>query len=307
MTAFKEGIPDDFSDPICLPANPDQARSWQEASRLWWETNPMRYDWKETISSEEFTREFYDEIDERFLSSVREFMPWQEIPFDPLIDFESLRDKDVLEIGVGNGTHAGLLSQYARSYTGIDLTEYAVKSTSQRIRLLGRKASIMQMDAEHLQFADNSFDLIWSWGVIHHSSNTAKILKEIHRVLRPAGQAITMVYYRSLWSYYVVNVLFRGILQGQLLKTRSLHKINQLQTDGAIARFYSRHDWNVGVSDLFDIERLLVYGTKAELIPLPAGKVKNLVTRLIPDGASRLLTNRCRLGTFLVSSLRKRD
>ncbi|MBK7629848.1 MAG: class I SAM-dependent methyltransferase [Ignavibacteriales bacterium] len=58
---------------------------------------------------------------------------------------------------------------------------------------------MLKMDAEALQFEDNSFDFVWSWGVIHHSSNTRKILEEIQRVLKPGGEAIIMVYHRSIW------------------------------------------------------------------------------------------------------------
>jgi len=48
---------------------------------------------------------------------------------------------------------------------------------------------------------------VWSWGVIHHSANPANVLKEIQRVLRPGGRAITMVYYRGWWNYFVMEVI----------------------------------------------------------------------------------------------------
>ena len=139
-------------------------------------------------------------------------MPWKKIPFDPLIDFDSLRDKDVLEIGVGNGSHAQLLAQSAQSFTGIDITDYAVNSTSERMRYFGFNAKIYRMDAEQMKFDDNTFDFVWTWGVVHHSSDTRRVLQEMHRVLKPGGHAITMVYHRSFWNYYIIGGLFRGIL-----------------------------------------------------------------------------------------------
>lgn len=268
----------------------------------------MRYDFSEELGASEFSKDFYEKVDERFFSDVRTFMPWNKVPFDPLIDFASLSNKDVLEIGVGNGSHAQLISAFAGSYTGIDLTEYAVKSTTKRLQLLDQvrsQVSVTRMDAEQMDFADSSFDFVWSWGVIHHSANTRKILEEIHRVLKPGGVAITMVYYRNYWNYYIVSGLFRGIFQGTLWKTRSLHKTRQGLIDGAIARYYTIPEWRSLVSDLFSVEDVKIYGSKSELIPLPSGRVKSALKSLIPNSAGRLLTNQCRMGMFLVSTLRK--
>ena len=305
MSNVKGRGPKGFANPTALPETSEQARHWQEANRSWWENHPMRYDWKEKITFPEFTKEFYVEIDRRFFSNVWEYMPWNKQSFDYLIDFDSLFDKDVLEIGAGNGSHAQLLARYARSFTGIDITDYAVRSTSERMRYFGLEATILRMDAEEMQFADNTFDFIWAWGVIHHSSNTRRVLQEMHRVLKPGGQAITMVYHRNLWSYYIMCGLLRGVLQGDLLRTRSFHATVQQSTDGAIARFYSLAEWESLVSTLFYVERIMVFGSKAELIPLPGSKVKKVLMRLIPNGLSRFLMNRCKMGSFLVSVLKK--
>ncbi len=268
----------------------------------------MRYDFSEGIGATEFSKDFYEKVDERFFSDVWTFMPWNKVPFDPLIDFASLSKKDVLEIGVGNGSHAQIISGFAGSYTGIDLTEYAVKSTTKRLQLLDQvrpHVSVTRMDAEKMDFADGSFDFVWSWGVIHHSANTRKILEEIHRVLRPGGAVITMVYYRNYWNYYIVSGLFRGIFQGTLWKTRSLHETRQGLIDGAIARYYTIPEWRSLVSDLFSVEGVKIYGSKSELLPLPSGRVKSVLKSLIPNSLGRVLTNQCRMGMFLVSTLRK--
>ncbi len=268
----------------------------------------MRYDFSSQIQAKEFSKEFYQEIDDRFFSDVRTFMPWSHLPFDPLLDFRSLHDKDVLEIGVGNGSHAQLLSLFARTFTGIDLTDYAVRSTTKRLQHFdryGASVSIRRMDAESMDFPANSFDLVWSWGVIHHSGNTRKILEEMERVLRPGGLAITMVYHRSFWNYYVIAGLFRGIFQGRILRTRSLHQTRQEIADGAIARYYSIPEWISLVADLFSVEEVKIYGSKSELIPLSHGRLKARIKSLIPNGCSRLLTNRFKMGMFLVSTLKK--
>jgi len=293
--------------PTDVPTDERQHAEWQEANRTWWNKHPMRYDWREPIEYEEFSEDFHKEIDRRFFSCVHCFMPWREIPFDPLIDFESLATKDVLEIGTGNGSHAQLISQHAKSYTGIDITSYAVKSTTERLKRLGLdRARIMEMDAENIEFPDNSFDFIWSWGVIHASANTDRVLQEMNRVLRPGGHATIMVYHCGWWNYYFVGTVFHGILQGGLFRTGSLAKTIQEHTDGAIGRYYSPRTMRAEVSPYFDVPKIQVFGAKAELPPIPGGRFKSLLLRAIPNSFGRFLTNRCRMGSFLVSELQSR-
>ncbi|MBK9099387.1 MAG: class I SAM-dependent methyltransferase [bacterium] len=305
MKNFNKDLPEGFKEPTDLPDNPEQAVEWQKKNKSWWESHPMRYDWNNDIKYEEFSKDFYNDIDQRFFSNSKEFLPFKKIPFDALIDFENLKTKDVLEIGVGNGSHASLLAQYSKSFTGIDLTEYAIKSTSTRFKEFGLPGTIKRMDAEKLEFKNESFDFVWSWGVIHHSSNTRKILEGITRVLKPGGEAIIMVYYKSLWSYYFVNGFIHGILMGKLFSNQSLHSLNQNLTDGAIARYYTEKDWSQLVSDLFKIKSIKIFGIKAEMFPIPAGKFKNQVMNSVPSALTRYLTNNCKLGTFLVSKLVK--
>ena len=307
MKFSDKGVLKGFASPTALPESPEQQRLWQEANRTWWQRHPMRYDWSHEIGYPEFSKEFYEEIDRRFFSDVYEYMPWEKIPFDPLIDFDWLRGKDVLEIGVGNGSHAALLARYAKSFTGIDLTDYAVKSTSGRLKCFGLFGTVQQMDAEQMRFADGSFDFVWSWGVIHHSSDTRKILREIARVLRPGGRAVTMVYHRSVWNYYLFNGLFHGVLRGRIFKTKSLHQVVQFQTDGAIARYYSEAEWRTLATEFFEVDAIRVYGSKMELLPLPGGRLKKLASAMIPCWISRFFTNTCKWGTFLLSSLSPRS
>ena len=161
-TKLKETVPNGFDSPIALPVSAEQQSEWQVANQEWWEQHPMRYDFSESLEVPEFSPSFYDEIDRRFFADAATMLSWTRIPFDSLIDFASLKNKDVLEIGCGSGSHAQLLANHARSYTGIDLTSYATRSTSQRFKVLGLNATIRQMDAEKMEFPDGSFDHIWS-------------------------------------------------------------------------------------------------------------------------------------------------
>jgi SAM-dependent methyltransferase len=294
-----------FNSPIQLPPNGDSAKQWQDANRSWWEKTPMRYDWRESIGSQRGTEEYYHEIDDRFLGAVSRYLPWKRAPFESLIPYDELSRLDVLEIGVGHGTHAQLIATRSKSFTGIDLTEAACASTIKRFELAGIHGTILKMDAEAMSFPDASFDFIWSWGVIHHSADTQKVLREMHRVLRPGGRATVMVYYRSLIQYYLINGVGRGIIGGELWKAGGIHRVNQQATDGAIARFFSVRDFASLLGGLFSAEKVWVTGQKPDAIPLPNGKLKALFIERIPDVVTRFLTDRLRLGTFLIVSMKR--
>lgn len=296
-----------FNNPIQRPADEAQRYIWQRANEAWWTAAPMRYDWQAHIPFPKHSREYFAEIDTRFLASVHAFMPWRRLPFDGQIPYDTLPSLDVLEIGTGFGTHASLIAPHARSYTGIDLTEPAVEATRTRMEQMGLTSTrVLRMDAEDMTFPDDSFDYIWSWGVIHHSADTRRILEQMHRVLRPGGRTNVMVYHRSFWKYYVFDGLLKGLAQGLLFRRGSLVGVSQAQADGAIARFYRPKEWEALCGDLFRIEAVEVGGLKSDVLPLPPGYLKHALLRYVPDSLSRFFTNRLRWGYFLMVEMTKR-
>ena len=96
-------------------------------------------------------------------------------------------------------------------------------------------------DAENLPFNNQSFDYVWSWGVIHHSSNTQKIVSEIQRVLKKNGRSTIMVYNKNSIRYYW-HGMYQGIFKLKFLKYNSLYDVNMSYTDGYIAKHYTRKD-----------------------------------------------------------------
>ena len=142
-TSVFDSVPKSFHRPEQLPRSDAEAAEWQSANRMFWESHPMRYDWRDDVRQEASSSEFFEEIDLRFLATVRAYMPWRRHPFEQLLDFDTLGTKDVLEIGVGMGTHAQLIATHARSYVGIDLTDYAVAATGYRLRLAGLPGTVL--------------------------------------------------------------------------------------------------------------------------------------------------------------------
>jgi SAM-dependent methyltransferase len=147
------------------------------------------------------------------------------------------------------------------------------------------------MDAEQMSFPDGSFDFIWSWGVIHHSADTRRVVQEMNRVLRANGTSTVMVYRRSWWHYYVVYGLLKGVIQGKM--RRNCAVLLAARVAGGDGR---------SVQD----QSIQIYGLKADVIPLPHGRLKSLTESVVPDAVARFLTNRMRMGLFLVAHMRKK-
>jgi SAM-dependent methyltransferase len=293
-----------FERPTQLPRDQEEHRRWQAANRAWWELAPMRYDWREKLAESPGTAAYFEEIDRRFLGAARSTMPWRAIPFDTIIPFDDLGDKDVLEIGVGHGTHAQLLAEHAKSFIGIDLTMAAAGMTTKRLKLFDVPGAVAQMDAECMAFPANAFDYIWSWGVIHISADTRRILAEMHRVLRPGGLCTVMIYHRSWWNYYLFGFL-RGLFQGRWFGRGTIHRMSLSGTDGAIARYYKPDEWRAAVGELFVLESMEVCGLKSDVVPLPYGRLKQALMNLCPDALARFLTRHLRMGSLLVAQMRK--
>ncbi len=126
------------------------------------------------------------------------------------VDFKSLKGKKVLEIGVGLGADHQKFAEAGAILNGIDLTERAIEHTSRRFQLLGLKSNLQKADAEKLPFNDNYFDLVYSWGVLHHTPDTSKAINEIYRVLKIDGELNVMIYHKysfvgfMLWIRYAL-------------------------------------------------------------------------------------------------------
>ena len=224
---------------------PDTKSPDQKGNKDWWEINPMTYDWSE--GNTQASREWFERLDDKFWSISEEFahpnFP-DEVPFSRLLNYSELLGKNVLEIGCGMGSHAALFTTQGMKVTAIDLTQHAIDMTNERFRIFNITNATAQLaDAEKMPFPDESFDFVWSWGVIHHSANTEQIISEIHRVLKPEGKAKIMVYYKNSTRYYI-HGLFQGIFKLKFLKYRTLYEVNMTYTDGFIARHFTKNEAN---------------------------------------------------------------
>lgn len=130
-----------------------------------------------------------------------------------------LAGKRVLEIGSGAGAHSCLFKRRGADVTAVDLTPARALSTARKL-ILARgpgPARSYQADAENLPFRDETFDVLYANGVLHHSEDTARCVAEVRRVLKPGGRAVIMLYSRHSANYWL-SIVPRGILFGGVFR-----------------------------------------------------------------------------------------
>jgi 2-polyprenyl-3-methyl-5-hydroxy-6-metoxy-1,4-benzoquinol methylase len=196
----------------------------------------MSYDWKDGIEKTRYTPEWFDEADRRFVYASRLFAH-DTHPFDKIIPFDRFKGKRVLEIGCGMGYHSELMLRAGARLTSIDISETSVKATQSRLAQRDLEGDVKQMDATNLDYPNEHFDFIWSWGVIHHSAWTGKIVKEMARVLRPGGEARVMVYNLNGMGAYIT--IIRNYLIG-FWHGHTLDECLWKSTDGYMSRYYTK-------------------------------------------------------------------
>jgi SAM-dependent methyltransferase len=155
------------------------------------------------------SREFFDEVERH---RYQQYAPWM----PEVMGFADFPGKRLLEVGCGMGTD---LLQFARGgarVTGVDLTPRSIEISRHHLQLYDQTGDFAINDAERLPFRDESFDVVYSNGVLHHTPDTAGAVREIYRVLRPGGLARVMLYHRHSWNYWVEIVLHRGLVRAQL-------------------------------------------------------------------------------------------
>jgi ubiquinone/menaquinone biosynthesis C-methylase UbiE len=181
----------------------------KERVRAFWQAHPCGVKFAD---AEAGTREFFARVEEHRYGSE-----WH---IAEAAGFAGARGLRVLEIGCGLGTDGAGFARAGAIYTGGDLTEAAVSLARRRFELEGLRGEFRVADAEALEFADESFDVVYSHGVLHHTPDIAAAVGEIHRVLRPGGRAVVMVYHRDSYNYRVNIGLLRRV-GAQLLRTEA--------------------------------------------------------------------------------------
>ncbi len=268
----------------------DSNANLKDRVRAFWQQNPCGVKFAD---AEPGTRHFYELVE-----AHRYTKEWH-IP--EAAGFANTSGLKVLEIGCGLGTDGAQFAEAGADYTGVDLTDAAVELARKRFELYGLPGIFQTADAENLEFADDSFDLVYSHGVLHHTPETQQAIDEIHRVLKPGGRALIMLYHRNSYNYKInISILRRagarllnwesgvGLVHritgepvdalrqhAQLLKTEeqsylSSNEFLSQNTDGAgnpLARVYSRAEASLLFSK-FSSVTLKTYFLNKRWLPL---------------------------------------
>jgi SAM-dependent methyltransferase len=143
---------------------------------------------------------------DKFFTAYDRFRYQNERHLPACIDALNVAGKQVLEIGLGEGSESERLIRQRARWSGVDLTAESVERVRARLALRELPfEELRQGSALDLPFADNAFDMVFSHGVLHHVPDINQAQSEIHRVLRPGGELVIMMYAR--WSLnYLVSI-----------------------------------------------------------------------------------------------------
>lgn len=145
------------------------------------------------------TQEYFDEVENR------KYFVEPHIP--EFADFESWKGKAVLEIGCGIGTDAVNFARAGAIYTGIELSEESLEIARSRFRLFSLEGSFLLGNAENLEsvISESAFDLIYSFGVLHHTPNISNALSGIKKLAHKNSTVKIMVYAKNSWKQEMIN------------------------------------------------------------------------------------------------------
>ena len=142
--------------------------------------------------------------------------------------FDRWRGKDVLEAGCGIATDGLRFARAGARYTGFDQSEVALDLARRRFELEDRQGHFVDGSVTELPFEDESFDAVYSFGVLHHVPEPETAVRELHRVLRPGGTALVMLYHRHSLNYYAGIMLLRRSMVVLLALPGAVHAVARI-------------------------------------------------------------------------------
>lgn len=155
-----------------------------------------------------------------YYEQIRSYRYGYETPFIPsFFDFAGLKGKRVLEVGVGNGIDAVEMMRHGARYTGIDITQNHLALTRRYVELEQQRGQPLQLEAliegDLLESClEGKYDVVYSFGVLHHISHEAQFLRRIRQLLAPAGELRIAVY--AKFSFFNLWMLMTWLLKNRM-------------------------------------------------------------------------------------------
>ena len=208
------------------------------------------------------------------------YAPWM----PEVMEFSGHANEEVLEIGGGLGIDLAQFASAGAQVTDLDLSAGHLALAEEHFRLRGLTGRFIHHDGEHLPFADGTFDLVYSNGVIHHTPNTKRMVDEIYRVLKPGGRAIVMVYAENSLNYWRNIFFWRAVKEGQVAQSSMgdiLSRSVELSTTDArpLVKVYTRERLKRMFARFAGVE-ISKRQLRAVELPRPLRPIRGAVERL---------------------------
>ena len=145
------------------------------------------------------TKEYFDEVEKKKLTAEPHIKTFS--------NFDEWNGKKVLEIGCGLATVGINFASHGANYTGVELSDESLKLAKQRFDVYEMQGKFFSGNAEHLStfVPVETYDLIYSFGVIHHSPYPEKIVSEIKKYMNKNSILKIMLYAKDSWKNYMIE------------------------------------------------------------------------------------------------------
>ena len=166
------------------------------------------------------TREFFEDLDEYHFDKQRHLAN--------VLDYSYYRQKKVLDLGCGVGVDLARFAKAGAQAIGVDISERAINLAKKNFDYQELQAELLVMDGEHLNFEDDTFDFIYAHGILPYTMDEGQLVREIHRVLKPGGEALLQAYHKHSWMYLLRKVM-KVRLEHELAPTFRVHTASQIK------------------------------------------------------------------------------
>lgn len=215
--------------------------------------------------------------------------------------FAQSRGLRVLEIGVGMGADYEQWLRAGAFASGVDLSTASLHQAQRRCELAGLQHDLRVADAENLPFPDGTFDVVYSYGVMHHSPDTARCLREAWRVLKPSGEARIMLYHHASLTGFMLWLRY-GLWRGQSVRQCVYERLESPGT-----KTFTAAEVRAMMATFEDIRIEQVFSPGDLLLHQPSSRFQRPIYRMIwkvfPRSLTRTLGRRC--GLFLLITARR--
>ncbi len=255
--------------------NQAEIESIKRTTKNVWGTNPAG--WTHASNQQKGTKVFFDTV---LAKRFSEECPW----LPALVNFASYKGKKVLEIGSGAGYDAYQFCKNGADYTGIDLVPENQVLAKKHLNFYGYEPKIFEMDAEKMQLPEK-FDLIYSFGVLHHIPHIERALTKSFDHLKDDGKVLFIVYNKHSIAYWL-GVYLNWIIRGRFLYETLASSLGRVEQVGSSERPLVRVYTKKGFCDLLEKAGFSPVSTcirKLQREDLPFFRALKYVYRFIPE------------------------